>query len=191
MRRGSVITPTPPSSPKPTLSDGGDSGQRVLQRELSVYPDLDLSQDSEYDIVFATEHNSCFLHTSRSLESTLPIPEQERLDWETRQSLPAREYPAGTRSRAYEPGSPRDLPCPTSRHRSWSSPEDCDYFLNVRPQIIISATSSPFLQRRTLEPSASSTFSGENNNLFELSIPPPTIPRVPLPPPSPSLPAVP
>ena len=98
VRRSSVITPTPPSSPRPTLSDGDGSGLREVEREPSTHQQLDLSQDS--DVFFHIEHNSGFLHRSRSLDSTLPQQDQDRLAWEARQDSPAQEYPAGTRSRA-------------------------------------------------------------------------------------------
>ena len=121
--RGSVITPTPPSSPtprprlRPALSDGDDSVQGVIQRVATEYlivnlnlsqesdpdvffntvpeigqsviqkapqenlpSDLNLSQESESDIFF--EHNSGFLHSSGSLDSTLPVRDQERIAWQ-------------------------------------------------------------------------------------------------------------
>ena len=86
--RGSDITLTPPSSPRPRLrpamSDGGDSGQGVIQRVESEYPyvNLNISQESEYDVFFATEHKNGSLHSSSSLDSTLPIPDQDRAAWQ-------------------------------------------------------------------------------------------------------------
>ena len=107
VRRRSVITPTPPPSPIPTLLDGDSSGLGGAEQDYQELLQLDHSQDDE--VFLFNEHNSGFLHSSRSLESTLPIhPDQDRLDWEARQETPveAQEYPAGTRSWAYEPGSP-------------------------------------------------------------------------------------
>ena len=175
MRRRSVITPTPPPSPTPTLPDGDSSGLGGAEQDRQQLLQLDLSQDPE--VFFNTEHISGFLFSSRSLESTLPIhPDQDRLDWEARQESPivVQDYTAGTRPRAYEPGSPRDCP---SRDRSWSSPENSDYFLQIRPQIIISRPSTS-TARRALGPSASSTLSGDNFCYSELLISTPTLPQV-------------
>ena len=178
MRRRSVITPTPPPSPTPTLLDGDSSGLGGAEQDIQQLLQLDHSQDDE--VFLFNEHNSGFLRSSRSLESTLPIhPDQDRLDWEARQETPveAQEYPAGTRSRAFEPGSPRDCP---SRDRSWSSPENSDYFLQIRPQIIISRPSTS-TAKRALGPSASSTLSGDNFRYSELLISTPILPQVPQP----------
>ena len=59
-------------------------GQSVIQKEPqeNLPSDLNLSQESESDVFFATEHNSGFLHSSGSLDSTLPIPDQDRAAWQ-------------------------------------------------------------------------------------------------------------
>ena len=116
VRRSSVITPTPPSSPIPTLTDGDASGLGEVERDPTEHHLLDLSQEEE--VFFELEHNSGFLHhSSRSLDSTLPQQDQDRLAFEGRRDSPAQEdYIAGTRSRAYEVGSPRECP---SRDRAW------------------------------------------------------------------------
>jgi hypothetical protein len=78
------------------------------QLPSKLFPDLDLSQESE--VFFELEHNSGFLHhSSRSLDSTLPQQDQDRLAFEGRRDSPAQDdYIAGKRSRAYKVGSPRD-----------------------------------------------------------------------------------
>ena len=129
-----------------------------------------MSYDS--DIFFPnTEHNSGF-HSTRSLDSTIPLPDQERIDWLARVNLADEDFCAGTRSKAYEPGSPLDYP---SRERSWSSPAGVDYFLGQRPTIIVT---SPQPSRVVLGPSASSTFSGDIFHTVDQEILPSNIPKV-------------
>ena len=70
-----------------------EKGQSVIKKtpQENLPSDLNLSQESDNDIFFATEHNSGFLHSSGSLDSTLPIPDQERIAWQARQDLPPAE----------------------------------------------------------------------------------------------------
>ena len=65
------------SDPDGFFNTEHNSGQNVLQKapQENLLSDLNLSQESESDIFFATEHNSGFLHSSGSLDSTLPIPD--------------------------------------------------------------------------------------------------------------------
>ena len=65
--RGSVITPTPPSSPRPRQLSGDSCTLGVHPRGSSEFIQLNLSQDSNSDVFLITEHNSGFLRSSSSL----------------------------------------------------------------------------------------------------------------------------
>ena len=94
VRRSSVITPTPPSSPIPTLTDGDASGLGEVERDPSTHQLLDLSQES--DVFFQLEHTSGFLHnSSRSLDSTLPQQDQDRLAWKQYKTLQLKNIQQG------------------------------------------------------------------------------------------------
>ena len=109
--RGSVITPTPsPSTPTPRpLSPAEDR-----TRDQPILPFLDILTlpshidtsgiYSSHESVFfpdPTDHNSGFISSPGSLDSTLPQVGQEREDWLARSRSGNQEYPPGPRDRAY------------------------------------------------------------------------------------------
>ena len=91
MRRRGVITPTPPSSPTPTLPSGDSSGLGEADRTQEQLQEVELDDSQDSEVFFATEHTRGFLHSSHWQESTLPQPYQDRLAWD----LPAQDHPPG------------------------------------------------------------------------------------------------
>ena len=92
-----------------------------------------VKEDETDEDVFFEEFNSGFLETSRSLDSTLPQGESSaRKEWVSRRnSTENHDFTSGTRDKAYTAGSPLDRP--KSRDRVYSSPQNIDYFLDIKP----------------------------------------------------------
>ena len=129
--RGSVIASTPPTSPSRLLPPGS-STPGVVQPNPQ-HTNYQVKGDETDEDVFFEEFNSGFLETSRSFDSTLPQGESSsREEWISRRdSTENHDFTSGTRDKAYTAGSPLDHP--RSRERVYSSPQNVDYFLDIKP----------------------------------------------------------
>ena len=129
--RNSVITPNPTPSHTPLGSPTRpiqlvDVTQPLNLLNLDLFRDLqNVSLDESIDTeVFTTEpHNSGFLRSNSSNNTTAPQEGPDREDW-------LRSLVPGTRDAAYAEGSPLTQP---HRRRSWTDPQNQDSFLKGRP----------------------------------------------------------
>ena len=129
--RNSVITPNPTPSHTPLGSPTRpiqlvDVTQPLNLLNLDLFRDLqNVSLDESIDTeVFTTEpHNSGFLRSNSSNDTTAPQEDPDREDW-------LRSLVPGTRDAAYAEGSPLTQP---HRRRSWTDPQNQDSFLKGRP----------------------------------------------------------
>ena len=121
--RNSVITPNPTPSHTPLGSPTRpiqlvDVTQPLNLLNLDLFRDLqNVSLDESIDTeVFTTEpHNSGFLRSNSSNDTTAPQEDPDREDW-------LRSLVPGTRDAAYAEGSPLTQP---HRRRSWTDPQNC------------------------------------------------------------------
>ena len=126
-----MITPNPTPSHTPLGSPTRpiqlvDVTQPLNLLNLDLFRDLqNVSLDESIDTeVFTTEpHNSGFLRSNSSNNTTAPQEGPDREDW-------LRSLVPGTRDAAYAEGSPLTQP---HRRRSWTDPQNQDSFLKGRP----------------------------------------------------------
>ena len=90
-------------------------------------------QAKEDDTDEDEEHNSGFLATTTSLDTTLPQGDNTaRQEWISRRDTTEKhDFTSETRDKAYSAGSL--LHCPKSRDRAYTSPQNTDYFLDIKP----------------------------------------------------------
>ena len=132
--RDSVITPNPTPSQTPRGSPSrpchlaGDTPPLDLLN-LDFYQELQdadgsINVSSDNEVFTSDPHDSAFLRSSSSHDTTAPQEGPERDAW-------LRTLVPGTRDTAYDEGSPLTLP---HRRRSWTNPQNQDTFLSGRPQ---------------------------------------------------------